>query len=73
MEVLYNLDDNLLIDNDGPHGNYEIAGPVSLQKGFHSVELKYFQNGGGKLLTLSWEGTGFKKTEVPESVFFHAE
>jgi hypothetical protein len=63
----------LFIDNDGLHGNYEVAAPVSLSEGYHSIRLKYFQNGGGKLLKLSWEGADFKKAEIPKSLFFYAE
>ncbi|MDB4583814.1 exo-alpha-sialidase [Draconibacterium sp.] len=67
------MDASVLIGNDGPHGTYEKAVPVTLQKGFHSISVKYFQNGGGKVLKLFWESPDITKCEVPDSVLFHTE
>ncbi|NQU54753.1 MAG: exo-alpha-sialidase [Bacteroidetes bacterium] len=67
------LDEYLLIENDGPHGDFEKEAPVALRKGFHSLEIKYFQNGGSKELKLSWEGDDFKKCEIPDSALYHVE
>ena len=68
--VLY-LDDDKLINNDGPHGAYEEKASVSLRKGMHKVEVKYFQLGGGQSLKISWSGPGFEKTTVSPKVLFH--
>lgn len=67
------LDEYLLIENDGPHGAFEKEAPVTLQKGFHSIEIKYFQTGGDKKLLFSWKGPEINKSEVPASVLFHVE
>ena len=65
------IDEYVLIDNDGPHGEFEKSAPISLAKGLHKVKIDYFQNGGGKSLKLLWEASNIKKSEVPEVVFFH--
>lgn len=65
------LDGELLIENDGQHGSYEVSAPVSLEAGFHSIQIKYFQTGGGKDLKLSWESSDFGKSEVADSVLYH--
>ena len=70
--VLY-LDDHKFIDNDGPHGTYEKAASIALRAGKHKVELKYFQMGGSHTLKVSWQGPGFKKTEIPATVLFHVK
>ncbi len=68
--VLY-LDGELLVDNDFPQGNIEMKGTVALKTGYHSIELKYFQQGGGRKLRLSWSRSGAEKEEVPAEYFFH--
>ncbi len=68
--MLY-IDNQLIIDNDGAHGVYSKSGSISLKKGFHKIEIKYFQAGGGKLLNVSWESDGFPKVEIPSAVLFH--
>lgn len=37
------IDGTLLIDNDGVHGEQDIAGEIELSAGQHRVELQYFQ------------------------------
>ena len=65
------IDDFKLIDNDGAHGAYEKSAKVSLKVGRHKIKLKYFQLGGGKTLTLSWETNEMPKQEIAESYLFH--
>ena len=56
--------DNLVVDNDGLHGAYEREGEIALQKGWHKIELSYFQSGGGQGLKVFWKGSGFEKREM---------
>ncbi|MCA9734647.1 MAG: chitobiase/beta-hexosaminidase C-terminal domain-containing protein [Deferribacteres bacterium] len=65
------LNNTVLIDNDGPHGPIERSTKTSLRKGYHKFELKYFQMGGGKELTLQWQGPDMLRTDIPASAFFH--
>ncbi len=60
-----------LINNDGGHGAKEESGKIALRAGKYPLAVKYFQMGGGKMLRVSWEGSGFKKTEIPADVLFH--
>jgi len=60
--------DELVVNNDGPHEAYEKEGQIDLQKGWHKIELLYFQIGGGKALKVSWQGVDFDKQGIsPES------
>ena len=70
--LLY-LDDFLLINNEGPHGDKEESANVSLRKGFHKIVVKYFQMGGGQVLMVSYKGPKIKKTEIPIEVLFHED
>jgi alpha-L-fucosidase len=46
------IDDELVIDNDGLHGEEEKSGFVALKRGFHRIRLSYIQATGGANLQL---------------------
>jgi len=58
------VDNVLLIDNDGGHGYLEEYGKIKLDEGVHKIEVRYFQQGGGQELKVSWKGPGFDKREM---------
>lgn len=58
------VDNVILIDNDGEHGYHVRSGKVNLSKGQHTLELRYFQSGGGQELKVLWQGPGFEKREM---------
>jgi hypothetical protein len=64
------IDDKLLIDNGGEHGAREISNSIELQPGRHSIRADYFQAGGGKVLTVSYESAEINKEFLPESNLF---
>jgi len=67
------LDGKELIENDGNHGTVEEPGSIGLKAGFHSIEVKYMQCGGGKSLKVSWEGSGIVKQELAPAALFRKE
>jgi hypothetical protein len=67
------LDGKELIENDGNHGLVEEPDSVGLKAGYHSLEVKYMQCGGGKGLRVGWEGPGVTKVEIPPAVLFRKE
>ncbi|MEN8193794.1 MAG: glycoside hydrolase family 2 TIM barrel-domain containing protein, partial [Bacteroidota bacterium] len=58
------VDNKLIVDNNGEHGYQVKSGKINLTKGRHSLELKYFQSGGGQELKVFWKGPGFSKREL---------
>ncbi|MGF1448400.1 MAG: fibronectin type III domain-containing protein [Opitutales bacterium] len=61
-----------VVDNGGIHGNRERSGTYDFATiGFFRIEVGYFQGGGGDSLTVSYEGPGIAKQEIPASVLFH--
>ncbi|MCP5062661.1 MAG: DUF4981 domain-containing protein [Ignavibacteriae bacterium] len=58
------INNKLIIDNNGEHGYQVKSGKIKLNKGKHSLELKYFQSGGGQELKVFWKGPGFEKREM---------
>ncbi|MFT4548406.1 MAG: azurin [Verrucomicrobiales bacterium] len=49
-----------VIGHDGIHAMSEKTGGIELTKGFHDIELRYFEGTGQEELALSWSGPGFK-------------
>jgi predicted alpha-1,2-mannosidase len=65
------IDEKQLINNDGLHPVVEVPKQVNLKAGLHPISVKYFQEGGVKGLTVSWQGPGVPKQEIPASVLYH--
>ncbi|ADB40331.1 NPCBM/NEW2 domain-containing protein [Spirosoma linguale] len=59
-----------VVANDGVHGVIEKSGVIGLKAGRHAITLLYFQAGGGQSMTVSYEGPGLSKREVPASAFY---
>ena len=58
------IDGEQVIDNDGPHGPREVIGQKALSKGYHPIEVRYFDQNGGQLkMTV----TGTEGNEIPAS------
>lgn len=66
------IHDQLLIDNDGLHSLIEKSGHIPLEKGFHPIEVRFFEKTGGDELLVSIEGVGMDKQPVPDSLLFHS-
>lgn len=56
-----------IVDNDGPHGPREVIGQKALAKGYHPIEVRYFDSNGG---TLSLKVTDSEGKEVPFTHLF---
>lgn len=50
------LDGVRVIDNDNPHSDALEVVELDLEPGAHSIEVRYFENGGGQTLELDWSG-----------------
>jgi len=61
------IGDRVVVDHDGPHAMSERRGQVALHRGWHPLEVLYFQAGGAKGLLLEVEGPGVTRREVPAS------
>src|SRR6266853_92763 len=52
------IDDEVVVDNDGIHGSRVVLGHIPLRQGVHKFKLRYFQAQGGATLRVSWAGSG---------------
>ncbi len=62
----------LVVDNDGTHGMVEKSGDVYLAAGMHSLCLDWFNGHGPFGLTVSRQGPGLPRGEIPDSALFQA-
>ena len=61
------IDGGEVINNDGPHGPREVIGQKALAKGYHPIEVRYFDQNGGQLkMTV----TGSEENEIPTNDLF---
>jgi hypothetical protein len=61
--VLY-IGDEMVVDNDGPHGMIEASGRINLKAGKHRIRVGFFEARGGQGLKVMWEGPGVKEQAV---------
>jgi len=60
------IDDLLITDNDGAHGEEEEPGYVKLAAGLHKVKLQYYNGAVDFEFKIAVEGPGLKKQAVPK-------
>lgn len=58
----------LVVSNDGLHAPQERSGTISLTPGYHSIEVLFFENGGGETLIVQYTGPSITKQNVPFSI-----
>ena len=67
------LNGHTVVDNDGSHADIKAVGRIALKKGFHPVELLYFEDYEGESLSVSWTMPNRSKEEIitPEYFYFN--
>lgn len=65
------IHDQMVVDNDGPHGPQEVQGKIALAAGFHPFEVRYFESGGGETLKVMLDGPEMEKQEIPTRMLKH--
>ena len=60
------INGSLVVNNDGVHGVVEQSGVVTLDAGYHAIEVTIFERAGGQSLTVQYEGPGISKQAIPD-------
>ncbi len=68
--ILY-LNGREIVNNDGGHRSQKLDMKIKLEKGYHPILVKYFQQGLAKNLRVTWQGPGMPEQEIPEEALFH--
>ena len=61
------------LDNDGLHAKQEKQVSLRLKAGPHPLRVDWFNGTQDAVLEVYWEGPGFPRQAVPDSVLFHEE
>ena len=65
------VDKNLVVNHNGLHGaDMEKTGKIRLEAGMHSIQLDYFQAGGGLFLKVQYSNPGMEKQDIPANILF---
>lgn len=59
------IDGQLVVDNGGHHGAIYREGSIDLNKGYHDIQVKYFESFGGKAMVLYWTRPGKDREVIP--------
>ena len=62
------IDGKQIVNNDGLHGQQERDGTITLTKGKHAIEVRYFERSGQEVLEISYAGPGVSKRRIPSDV-----
>ena len=64
------IDDEEVVNNDGDHGAEEKEGKAALKKGYHKINVLYFDSGGGNELKVFLQAEGGVKKELGAGMLF---
>ena len=59
--ALLTINNEVVVDDFTNHGARERSGIISLEEGWHDIQLDYFEAGGGAVIKLSFEGPTIEK------------
>ncbi|TDO98469.1 family 20 glycosylhydrolase [Flavobacterium sp. 245] len=65
------IDNELIVNNDGIHWLNEAYGAVKLEKGFHKINITYFDQIGGTTLNCFIQQEGKEKQEISASQLYY--
>lgn len=65
------IDNELVVNNDGIHWLNEAYGAVKLEKGFHKINIGYFDQIGGTTLSCFIQQEGKEKQEISASQLYY--
>ncbi len=65
------IDNTEIVNNDGHHGQEEKEGRCLLEKGYHKIQLRYFDSGGGNSLSMRYRRLDEPWKTIPGELLFH--
>jgi len=64
------VDGQLVVDNGGAHGGRYREGVIRLSRGYHDIEVRYFQVDGSQTMQLWWTPPGGSRELLPPTQLF---
>lgn len=62
------INNTLVVNNDGLHPPQEQSGNIALNPGWYPFRVDYFEQGGGEILEVSYQGPSIAKQTLPFSI-----
>lgn len=60
-----------VVSDPESHGSRTRSARIDISKGWHRLDILYYENGGAEVLRLEWEGPGVSRAVVPAEAFQH--
>ncbi len=71
--MLY-IDGNAVVNNNNFQGATQATGIANLTPGLHTIDVEYYQGGGGATMDVQWDPTGGNNfVDIPNSAFFSTQ
>ena len=71
--MLY-IDGNAVVNNNNFQGATQATGIADLTPGLHTIDVEYYQGGGGATMDVQWDPTGGTNfVDIPNSAFSNIE
>ncbi len=67
------IGEELVVDNEHLYGERQGCGVIALKAGFHPITVTFFQQLGGRLLEVGWQGPGIPWRIIPAAAVWHEE
>lgn len=67
---LLKINGRVVVDNDGSHGARHREGVVDLEKGFHLLEVDYFEDYMGEILDVQMSSINIPEGRIPEQMMY---
>jgi len=67
------INNKLIVDNSGVHGTQRVLKSVFLEKGYHRIRVKYFDNYFGAIMRLKWQPPYRGEELISGKNLFHLE
>ncbi|NOX67139.1 MAG: family 78 glycoside hydrolase catalytic domain [Chlorobi bacterium] len=64
------IGNRLVVDNDEEHIVIEKSGKITLASGRYPIKVSYFQSGGNKSFSVSYQGPGISKQPIPATALY---
>jgi hexosaminidase len=69
--AILQIDDEVVVDNDGNHSPQLLSGRIPLRQGLHRFQLRYFQATGSASLKVLWGVMGTELKPIDGAAFYH--
>lgn len=67
------INGEIVVDNDGSHNSRRKNGVIALEKGFHKIEVLYFEKYMGQELSVGVTSKSIPEQEIPAEFLFYSE